>query len=78
MGLSEQPMAEPGNPFSTIKKYGLLASGLIPYGTFRVMLRKYEIIVFKINSVFSSTKSTRNCLEQDFMTASTLHPSSFS
>lgn len=63
MGLYEKPVADPGNTFSTMRRCGLLASGLIPYGIFRVMLREYEMIDFKINSVSSSTKSTRNCLE---------------
>lgn len=77
MGLSEEPVAEPGHPSSTIRKRGLLASGLIPYGTFTVMLREYEMIVFPINSVSSFTISTKNCLEYDCMKVSTLCPSSF-
>lgn len=40
MGLSEKSVAKSGNPLSTIRKRGLLVSGLIPYGTFRVALRE--------------------------------------
>lgn len=63
MDLYEKHAAEPSNPFNILRKCGLLASDLIPYGTFRLTLRKYEMIAFKVNSVSSSTKSIRNFSE---------------
>lgn len=35
MGLDEKYVADPSNPFNTLRKWGLLASDLIPCGTFR-------------------------------------------
>lgn len=49
MGFYEE--ADPGNPFNALRKCGLLVSDPIPYGTFRLMLREYEIIAFKINRI---------------------------
>jgi len=63
MGLYDKSVADPSNPFNRLRKCGLLASDLIPYGAFGLMLREYEMIAFKVNSVFSATKNIRNFSE---------------
>lgn len=63
MDLYEKCNADPCNLTNTLRKCGLLASDLIPYGTFRLMLSVWEMMAFKVNSVSSSTKSIRNFSE---------------
>lgn len=63
MDLYEKCNADPCNLINTLRKCGLLASDLTPYGTFRLMLSVWEMMAFKVNSVSSSTKSIRNFSE---------------